>query len=86
MGECAIGGSSLWKNSDVDAGFQLLMDFFINGSRMASTATPQENRVMVGCQPTDDWPLPHLGLSNEGGGNHGIDHKNINPRDMVSHQ
>ena len=53
---------------------------------MAAAATAQEHGVAADGEPAEDRPVPHFGLGYEGGRNGGIDHEDVQPRDVIGHQ
>jgi hypothetical protein len=82
----AIGRRPFGEDGDMLALCQNFGNLRIDDPRVATAAPAQENRVVFRCQPADHRPVPDLFLRNESCGQHGIDHQDIDPRDVVGHQ
>jgi len=82
----AIGGRPLGKHGNVLPLAQHIGDLLIDDFGVAAAAPAQENRVVLGRQPADQRPVPDFLLRNESGRQGGVDHVDIDPRDMVGDQ
>jgi len=82
----AIGRRPFGEDGDMLALRQNFRNLRVDDPRMATAAAAQEHRVVFRCQPADHRPAPDLFLGNESGGQHGVDHQDVDPRDVIGHQ
>jgi hypothetical protein len=82
----AIGGRTLGENRDMLAAGQDFADLGIDHPGVAATAATQEDGVVPGRQPADQWPLADLGLGHEGGRQRRIDHVDVDPGNVIGDQ
>lgn len=58
-------------------------DFLIDDPGVAATAAAQKDRIVLRRQPADQRPVPDLRLGHEGRRQGGIDHVDVDPRDVI---
>jgi len=82
----AIGRRPFGEDGDMLALRQNFGNLHVDDPRMATAAPTQEHRVVFRCQPADHRPAPDLFLGNESYRQHGIDHQDVDPRDVIGYQ
>jgi len=82
----AVGRRALGKNRDMLAARQKRGDLPVDYPRMPPAAAAQEDRVVLCRQPADQRPAPDLFLGNEGRRQHGVDHVDVDPGNVVGDQ
>jgi len=81
-----VGRRALGKNRDMLAARKKRGDLPVDDPRMPPAATAQEDRVVLRRQPADQRPAPDLFLGNEGRRQHGVDHVDVDPGNVVGDQ
>ena len=81
-----VGCRSFRKNGNVLALPQQFGNLRIDDPGVPTTASAQENRIVLGRKPADDWPVTNLHLRHEGRRQGRIDDENIDPRNVVGNQ
>jgi len=82
----AIGCRSLGKYGDMLALRQQLGDLGIDDAGVAATSPTQENCIVSRRQGADNRPVPDLFLGHECRRQHGVDHQDVQPGNVVGDQ
>jgi len=82
----AVAGRPFGKDRDMLALGQHVGNLLIDDPGVAAAAPAQEDRVVFGGQPADQRPVPNFLLRDEGGRQGGVDHVDVDPRDVVGDQ
>ena len=82
----AIARRSFRKDRNMLALAENVGNLFIDDPGVPTTASAQENRIVLGRKPADDWPVTNLLLRHEGRWQGRIDDENIDPRNVVGNQ
>lgn len=80
-----IGRRAFGENGHVTPLVKQSGNLLIDDLGVPAAATPQKNGIVLRSQPTDQRPVPNLRLGDEGGRQGGIDHINVDPRNVVGH-
>jgi hypothetical protein len=82
----AIAGRPLGKNRDMLAQGQHIGNLLVDDFGVPAAAAAQEDRIVLCRQPADQRPVPDFLLRDESGRQDGVDHVDVNPRDVVGDQ
>jgi len=82
----AIGRRSFREYGNMLALRQQPGDLGIDDAGVTATSPAQENGIVSHCKRADDRPVPDLFLGDECRRQHGVDHQDVQPGNMVGNQ